>query len=176
MRKLESLAELHEAYRTFLDKSPIKKYSEYKEYLESIEWKIKADYIKQERGFRCQMCNISGYVMPLHVHHNTYERLGHEKGSDLIVLCVDCHKIFHEHKKPQANKLELSEQEIKKILHFNGVSPKNDEAWDGYELGKHIIQHIIDGYNSEFYDKYNKVNIDILYKAIDRITKENEEE
>jgi hypothetical protein len=29
------------------------------------------------------------------VHHRTYERVGFERQSDLIVLCHDCHRDFH---------------------------------------------------------------------------------
>ncbi len=89
----------------------------YHEYINSREWKNKAELIKHQRGFRCQMCNISGYVSVLHVHHNTYERIRNEKDGDMIVLCSDCHKLFHDNKKPQANKIRLSDEEIKKILH-----------------------------------------------------------
>jgi len=31
----------------------------------------------------------------LDVHHLLYDRLGHEKLSDLIVLCRLCHNAFH---------------------------------------------------------------------------------
>lgn len=147
----------------------------YYEYIQSYLWKVIAERTKQVRGYRCQLCNISGYVTTLNVHHNTYERLGHEKDSDLLVLCADCHEIFHTYKKPQANKIELSEEEIRKVLHYNGVSPKNNDPWDYYSIGKQIVLHIIDGYNEKLYDKYNGVNIDIVFRAIDRQIKELEE-
>jgi hypothetical protein len=44
-------------------------------------------------GFRCQVCNA--YGVQLNVHHRTYERRGAEWDTDLIVLCHDCHEIFH---------------------------------------------------------------------------------
>jgi hypothetical protein len=31
----------------------------------------------------------------MHVHHRTYERIGHEKLSDLCLLCGPCHRLFH---------------------------------------------------------------------------------
>ena len=31
-----------------------------------------------------------------HVHHRTYDRLGHEEAADLVVLCGSCHDRFHD--------------------------------------------------------------------------------
>lgn len=72
------------------------RFSSYQEYLDSDAWRNKADRIKEERGGFCQVCrNPHG----LNVHHNTYARLGIENDSDLIVLCHDCHELFHTHGK-----------------------------------------------------------------------------
>ena len=172
---IESALEIASAFIRHMQHTYFTKPSDYYEYIKSPEWKMKANDLKIDRGFRCQLCNISGYVTNLHVHHNTYERFGMEKDSDMIVLCADCHKTFHEHKKPQANKIELPEEEIRKILHFHGISPKNDHPWDYYTDGKRIIQHIIDGYDDKLYDKYNGVNIDICHTSIERQMREQEE-
>jgi RNase P subunit RPR2 len=67
--------------------------SRYQEYLESDQWKQRA---KQERSFwnnRCVLCHRSQNV--LHVHHSTYVRLGNEAHGDLVVLCNNCHEMFH---------------------------------------------------------------------------------
>lgn len=58
-----------------------------KTYLQSAHWKK----IKQRmyRTFRaCEVCKSAGR---LNIHHITYNRLGYEKASDLIVLCEGCH-------------------------------------------------------------------------------------
>lgn len=65
---------------------------DYKEYITSPEWKITAQKAKERAGFKCAICNSS---KQLNVHHKTYERLGRELDEDLIVLCHDCHEIFH---------------------------------------------------------------------------------
>lgn len=66
----------------------------YREYLRSPEWQeTRAARLKAAR-FSCQVCNTSR--ARLNVHHRTYERRGHELASDLIVLCEDCHRLFHE--------------------------------------------------------------------------------
>lgn len=66
----------------------------YKEYLETPEWESrKAQHLKST-GYRCQVCNSSN--IQLHVHHRTYERRGCENFKDLIVLCEECHGLYHE--------------------------------------------------------------------------------
>jgi 5-methylcytosine-specific restriction endonuclease McrA len=65
----------------------------YREYLQTPEWdQTRSAALRRGRG-ACQACNASGCI--LHVHHRTYERLGEELASDLIVLCAGCHSLFH---------------------------------------------------------------------------------
>lgn len=61
---------------------------DYRSYIQSREWKIKADYCKQSVGFVCQDCGKGGV---LHAHHLTYKRLFREQRQDIRVLCPDCH-------------------------------------------------------------------------------------
>lgn len=63
----------------------------YEEYLNSPEWRYRAEQAKKRDGQRCCLCNSSG---PLEVHHRTYERLGHEDLDDLTSLCDPCHALF----------------------------------------------------------------------------------
>lgn len=65
----------------------------YQEYLASPEWAETRRRALKRCGFRCQLCNREGQ---LNVHHRTYERRGNEKNEDLIVLCRECHKTFHQ--------------------------------------------------------------------------------
>jgi HNH endonuclease len=65
----------------------------YDEYLRTPEWKDVRRFALKRAGDRCQTCNRSG---PFHVHHRTYERRGRESLADVLVLCADCHKAFHE--------------------------------------------------------------------------------
>lgn len=67
--------------------------SNYENYLQSPQWKEKAK-LEKEKNPNCSLCNRRG---ELHVHHRTYVRCGQEKNGDLIVLCADCHNIFHKH-------------------------------------------------------------------------------
>lgn len=66
----------------------------YSEYLESEHWKEKRAKARERANGRCQICNGDG---ELHTHHRTYERIGHERDDDLIVLCKRCHELFHTH-------------------------------------------------------------------------------
>jgi hypothetical protein len=68
----------------------------YGEYIVSPEWREKAEAAKEAAGQRCQVCNVSRDRSTLDTHHRTYERLGHEEPGDLVVLCRDCHRLFHE--------------------------------------------------------------------------------
>lgn len=66
----------------------------YDEYLASPEWRSRREWALERADRRCQLCNTTR--TPLHVHHRTYERLGAELPSDVIVLCGQCHQTFHD--------------------------------------------------------------------------------
>lgn len=67
----------------------------YKRHLASAKWKrIREEKLKQSQ-YRCAKCGISKWSTSLEVHHETYDRLGGERLSDLIVLCHKCHQALH---------------------------------------------------------------------------------
>ena len=68
------------------------RYAEYRTYLESEAWKVRAEFARALAGNRCVVCNAAD---DLHVHHRTYERVGSEHPGDLTVLCARCHGLFH---------------------------------------------------------------------------------
>lgn len=69
----------------------------YEEYLKTTHWQSRREQAILYAGAKCQVC--SG-CHNLEVHHNDYSRLGQEWDSDLVVLCGDCHGLFHERKNP----------------------------------------------------------------------------
>lgn len=77
----------------FFVKKTVQAYN-YKEYLNSEEWKLKSETKKIENP-RCSLCNRKSEA--LHAHHRTYARLGNENSFDLTVLCNECHDLFHKH-------------------------------------------------------------------------------
>lgn len=66
----------------------------YPEYLKSSQWrKLKLQALRYA-GYRCQVCNFNG---DLNVHHRAYpECFGYEPVNDLVVLCRNCHNLFHQ--------------------------------------------------------------------------------
>lgn len=66
----------------------------YKEQLLQPEWYAKRDYILR-RDVICQRCHSDE---ELHVHHKVYNRgkmAWEYADDDLVVLCGECHVIFH---------------------------------------------------------------------------------
>ena len=68
-------------------------YVDYDEYIQSDEWREKRIERLKFADFRCEICNKPSN---LHVHHRTYGNLGDEPIEDLIVLCEECHGVFHD--------------------------------------------------------------------------------
>lgn len=64
----------------------------YAAYLQTEHWKAKRGEALRVAGDKCQVC---ASVEQLEVHHNDYSRLGGELRTDLVVLCRDCHELFH---------------------------------------------------------------------------------
>lgn len=65
----------------------------YAKYLQTDHWKTTRKAAIDRAGGVCQFCRSTEQ---LNVHHNTYERLGEELPSDLLVLCQTCHATLHE--------------------------------------------------------------------------------
>ena len=65
-----------------------------KVYMRSNVWKVRKLATLIIQNSRCKLCD-SPY--DLHLHHLTYERLGNEYQSDLVVLCGQCHQRQHDH-------------------------------------------------------------------------------
>jgi hypothetical protein len=62
-------------------------------YLSSPHWREFRQLALDFHGRRCFRCGYKGLF--LNVHHLTYERLGNEHISDVVVLCRDCHRREH---------------------------------------------------------------------------------
>jgi hypothetical protein len=65
----------------------------YWEYLGSIEWQKKRDEALERAGYCCEHAGCENDD-DLQVHHLSYERLGYELLSDVIVLCEYHHKAY----------------------------------------------------------------------------------
>jgi hypothetical protein len=69
----------------------------YRAYLESPDWQAR----KQKWLDYWKACCLCKSTYKLDVHHNTYERVGHEEDTDCVVLCRKCHDLFHENQSSQ---------------------------------------------------------------------------
>lgn len=66
----------------------------YRLYLRTPEWRETRRTALVRAGHACEL-NRS-HTERLEVHHSTYERRGQELPQDLVVLCAECHDLFHE--------------------------------------------------------------------------------
>jgi tetratricopeptide (TPR) repeat protein len=82
----------HELIRSHKSKTSQNPY--YGKYLLSRPWMRKRDKRKKIDNSKC-VCGRGESDMKLHVHHQTYERVGKEVLSDLIILCEQCHEKCH---------------------------------------------------------------------------------
>ena len=64
------------------------------QYLQSPEWKALKQAKLWRAGNKCQLCKST---TNLHLHHLTYDRLGNELLTDLVLLCSVCHQAQHDH-------------------------------------------------------------------------------
>lgn len=65
----------------------------YREYLRSEHWQTQRRRALYRAGFQCKACEST---RELNVHHLSYDRRGREQESDLIVLCLPCHRMVHQ--------------------------------------------------------------------------------
>ena len=69
------------------------KENKYSVYLKSNDWKLKKSEAFSMFGRLCARCSSTKH---LHVHHATYDRIYKENvKTDLFVLCVYCHNLYH---------------------------------------------------------------------------------
>lgn len=67
--------------------------TKYQRYLQSDHWRAFRLSVLAKRGNNCEVCGC----FPRHpqLNHLTYERLGRELESEVVVTCDDCHRSYH---------------------------------------------------------------------------------
>ena len=78
----------------------------YEKYRDSPAWKRKRDLVIERDKGKCVWCQVEGRQ----VHHKTYENIGKEPLSDLVVLCGKCHK--EEHHPPVPSDQQSATQKV----------------------------------------------------------------
>jgi Mrr N-terminal domain len=64
------------------------------QYLRTREWKRTRAAALERASHRCSLDRT--HTDRLEVHHNTYDRVGAELATDLVVLCHSCHHLHHQ--------------------------------------------------------------------------------
>lgn len=72
--------------------NPSARRAEYEAYLASPKWQQLRTAALERDGQACRICNAT---RRLDVHHRTYKHFGDEPLGDLVVLCRECHELFH---------------------------------------------------------------------------------
>lgn len=67
----------------------------YNDYLKSPEWQERRLAVRLRSGGICERCRLR---RARQAHHLTYRRVGHENLTDLLDVCMTCHRELHEHK------------------------------------------------------------------------------
>jgi shikimate kinase len=71
-------------------------FASYSDYLKSDHWqRFKRDCRRSFRPFRCAICHGFQHGGGMVLHHKTYERLGSEQLTDVVLLCARCHDFLH---------------------------------------------------------------------------------
>lgn len=73
----------------------------YEEYLHTPEWQETRKATLKRAGNHCQVCRAEDVA--LNVYHTTYETLGCEQESDVIVLCEACYDLLSQRQKLTPN-------------------------------------------------------------------------
>jgi 5-methylcytosine-specific restriction endonuclease McrA len=97
--------------------------SEYRDYLNSPEWRLLRRELITAADGRCTRCKSP---TNLHAHHVTYARLGNEAPGDVLILCDKCHNAEH---------VRLDEERRFDGWAFKiyGDAEPPDDAWDRFE-------------------------------------------
>jgi len=95
---------------------------EYAAFLSTAYWFGVSSVVKSNARMRCQVCNNHEGI---EVHHRTYESHGreHQNMCDLVVLCRNCHGLFHGHLPMQPKAERISRKERIKLPRSQRVIP-----------------------------------------------------
>lgn len=86
---------------------------EYKDYINSSNWKQKRKLVIERCGNKCEGCRLKNVE---DVHHVTYKNFGDEFLFELLGLCKQCHLKIHKDDKKSTNPCEILIIKDKEIL------------------------------------------------------------
>lgn len=136
-----------------------KGFKSYDEYLLSDEWKELRQKALNKYHNRCVIC---GDKENLQVHHTNYRDM---ENPDLVVLCTDCHKFFH----------EVIQDKCEKVL--NDMNLKLAQKYIELELEyRQRASIIVSAFIDEFIKRKQKLkvaDINITFKVFNEILHKN---
>jgi 5-methylcytosine-specific restriction endonuclease McrA len=118
---------------------------EYVQYLRSREWQAKRLAALHRTMNRCEKCGLQKHKESLEVHHKTYERLGHELDSDLMVLCTLCHP---------------KEDEVRRAETANRVYDRRLDGWASKKYGDEWYDYMPSEFVEQEFEEWLERNQD----------------
>lgn len=83
-----------------VDEERAKRWSLYKEYIDSDAWKLLRSRVLKRDGGQCQGCLDAPAT---EVHHTTYKNFGFEFAFELVSLCRPCHQRMHQYRQGESD-------------------------------------------------------------------------
>jgi hypothetical protein len=108
----------------------------YREYIQSKEWKEKAKLVRRRARGLCEGCLTERATQ---VHHLTYDNLGNELLFELVALCGECHNRIHNQTFGPGAETFLDESNEERVIrsewlfHLHGHLPLNADPTKSYE-------------------------------------------
>jgi uncharacterized protein YlaI len=102
---------------------------QYREYLQSKEWRERSNECKLLAGNQCKLC---GSKESLQAHHLTYKNVYNEPQEDLLCVCADCHHKIHpdmEQKNAKKGWCSMYKKDMKEALRSLKKHPTAFELW-----------------------------------------------
>ena len=95
--KRKRLANMENGTRSIAGRVHVLGYRSYSDYLASPHWLDVRERWKASNMFKGWVCHSFGCISDgrLSLHHWTYERMGREELTDLILVCDGCHRRIH---------------------------------------------------------------------------------
>ena len=76
---------------------------QYKQQLETPQWKMKRSLILKRDSFKCVLCDSKQELQVHHIRYIDGKQCWEYENSDLITLCGDCHRKVHKDKTSPLN-------------------------------------------------------------------------
>jgi len=120
-----------------------------KRYYLTNHWKlITAQYLQSELSKLCYKCRKSN--TPEHFHHRTKKRIGNEKLTDLLPICVNCLVIDD---RPPSSKKKAERRQLAP-LGFNAFHLTDDQKNWMLSIRPHLRGYTLSKYYSQKAHKY----------------------